>query len=576
MQIMRSLSVALIAIAASAANAQFNGPAPLAWRWLSTSSVPSNGSPLVHGDTIYMSSGGRIYAVDRVTGNKKWQFPALDPIPGTFRQPPIIVNGVMVATGDNKIVYSMDPDTGAPKWTYVMSAAPLGQPIQVDKYIVQAQSDNKMVAIDPTSGQSFWKGEGGDPQLYTVLDGLYGQIAASGTSILYFTSANELHSVDITTRKEDAWQRPVRFTQLDAFSQALVYGDNIYVTSGQFLIAINPLTGSPVWQTATGFETAFSPTASAKGIFVVSKDGNAMLYDLTTGMPTPGMPTPVALGSYPATRPSAVGDKFVVPTTSGAIDLLDPSNGAILWSYVVRPMGKMYASKPSSNGQNGGPGGGGPGPGGPGGGGFGGGQGPGGGFGLGGGGGGQGGVRNVNTQEEITEIEASGPAVLDGQTLLVPAKDGSLLAFDKDLGVDLTPPSAKLLFPTPGDQVSGLPPLLLYFRVRDEGSGVNEKTLVIRIDGTPYDYKYKRDGSATVSFSSEGKNKPLSDGRHVITVDVSDWLNNVAHESFSLTIDNSLPAIKLPGQPATNPNGPGGRGGPGGGFGGGKGGGGGD
>jgi uncharacterized membrane protein YgcG len=104
----------------------------------------------------------------------------------------------------------------------------------------------------------------------------------------------------------------------------------------------------------------------------------------------------------------------------------------------------------------------------------------------------------------------------------------------------------------------------LYFKVRDDGSGVKDDTLKISIDGKPYDYEYKRDGSAKVVFTISGKNKCLADGRHLILVEVSDWLGNVAHETFSLTIDNTLPPIKLPGQPTqTNPNG--GPGGPGGG-----------
>jgi hypothetical protein len=147
---------------------------------------------------------------------------------------------------------------------------------------------------------------------------------------------------------------------------------------------------------------------------------------------------------------------------------------------------------------------------------------------------------------------------------LVPARDSSLLAFDKVLGVDLTPPNVQMLFPNPGDQVAGVPPLLLYFKIRDEGSGVNEKTIQVKIDDKPYEFKYERSGNVTVQFSSSGKNRLLNDGRHLITVDATDWLGNMAHVTFSLTIDNTLPAIKLPGQPTTNP-GPGGPGGPGGG-----------
>jgi outer membrane protein assembly factor BamB len=568
MQMMRSLSVALFVFVATFASAQFNGPAPLAWRWQPTSGQAASGSPLVEGDSIFVASGGRIYAIDRATGNKKWQFPAESPIPTRFPTAPIMADGVLVATGGNKIMYGLDPATGNSKWSFVLPGSPTGQPVLVGKTVVQAQGDNQLIAVDPATGQSPWKNpDTGDLQGYTIIDGIYGQISGYGSTILYFTARNQLHAVDVVTRQENLWARPVTFTQIDAYAQPTVFNDTIYVASGEFLVAINPATGNTIWQTPTGFETDFAPVASTQGVFVCSRDGTAMLYGLQDGLPTAGMPKPIALGSYPQTKPSAAGDDFVVPTTSGAIDLVDPTTGAIIWNYVVRPIGKVYEAAPTANGQTGGAGGS---PGGPGGagGGLGG---PGGG--LGGGlGGGQsrgGGLGGANTKKEIYEIVASGPAVLDGSTLLLPAEDGSLLAFDNTLGVDLTPPTVEMQFPFPGDQVSGLPPLLLYFKIGDEGSGINEKTLEIKIDGRPFEFTYKIDGFATVYFSSEGKNRLLADGRHDITVDVSDWLGNVAHESFALTIDNSLPALVLPGTPKTT-TGPGGKGGPGGGGGGGS------
>src|ERR1700722_7528707 len=115
MQYMRSLFVGLTALATIAANAQFDGPSPLAWRWLPPSGVATHGAPLVQGDTLYLASGGRIYAVDRMTGNKVWQFPAEDPISGKFPDEPILAAGSIVAVGNNGTVYGIDASTGQSK-----------------------------------------------------------------------------------------------------------------------------------------------------------------------------------------------------------------------------------------------------------------------------------------------------------------------------------------------------------------------------------------------------------------------------------------------------------------------------
>lgn len=148
-------------------------------------------------------------------------------------------------------------------------------------------------------------------------------------------------------------------------------------------------------------------------------------------------------------------------------------------------------------------------------------------------------------------MAASAPAILSGTMLLVPARDGSLIAFDKDLGVDLTPPKVKMTFPNPGEQVSGQQ-LYLMFTLEDEASGVNPSTLKVTVDGQPLEYKLQRDGTVLVYFSNFGKNKPLSDGRKDIVLSVSDWLGNQAEQHFALSIDNNLRPLTAPAPPPAN------------------------
>ena len=517
----------------------------MAWRWLPSSGVASVGAPLIDGDHIYVASGGRVYCVDRVTGNKIWQFPPEAPIPGAFRTTPILSNGVLVGLGDNKIAYGIDPGSGEEKWSFVMPNRSIYQPVEADKFVVIEESDNSLIAIDPTTGKSVWNSQDTqDIAPYRISDGLMGQIGAMGSTVFYFTNTFQMHAISAVSEKE-LWTLPVRFSQLSSAARPIVYAGTIYVTSGPYLVAVNPATGTALWQTNTGFGTiSYNPAPSPAGIFVISDEGQVMVYDESNGHPATIMSQPATITSAPAASPTAVGSKLIIPTTSGAIDLFDPVTQSVIWSYIVRPINEGPAT-PAQN-QAGGRG-----------------QGPGAAR--------QQGSQTSTSKEPVTEVVASGSAVLDGTTLIVPEMDTSLIAFDSTLGVDLTPPKVEMLFPNAGDQVSGQPPLLLYFKARDWGSGINEKTLKVTIDGKPYDYTFKHDGRLWVTFSNETKNRPLSDGRHDILVDVSDWMNNVAHQHFSITIDNTLPPIVLPGTPANNNgrpgNGPGSGGGTGGGGG---------
>ncbi|HEY0868316.1 MAG TPA: PQQ-binding-like beta-propeller repeat protein [Fimbriimonas sp.] len=562
------------ALLVASAAAQLTSPAPLAWRWYQPTSVPPTGSPVASGDTIYFAVGNRVYNIDRVTGNMKWRFPAVEPINGAFRSAPLLLDGLLIAVADNQTVYAIDPASGALKWTFDMPGKAIGQPVLAGKYIVVAQSDNNIIAIDPANGQAAWSNP------LKIHDGILGQLGSNGDDVLVFNQRRELYSIS-TIGQKPTWRNPVRFDQLPPVPSSVTLGGTIYVNSGPYLIALNGVTGRARWQANTrAAELAFAPAISPTTILVVSRDGQAYAFDhngRAVGK------APINLGSFPVTQPTTVGDKhFIVPTTNGAVNLVDPTYEAVdpkaadkpkidprdvvisttrvdapspdlLWSFLITPL--VAGSTQTNTGRfPGGPGGMGPGGMGPGG------MGPGG---MGPGGpGGPGGMGGQNNAPPPVSVQASAPAVLVGQTLLVPARDGSLLAFDPNTGVDLTAPTVKMLWPSSGDQVSGKPPLELIFKIEDEATGIDVKTLTIEIDGKSYDYGYTRDGFATVRFSTLGANKPLTDGRKSIVLTVADWLGNKTQKTFSLLIDNALPPIVRPGtQPANQPGrGPGGMG----------------
>jgi outer membrane protein assembly factor BamB len=538
---LRTLTVGLGALAlATVAAAQFDGPAPLAWRFLQPTRVAPGGSPLVVGERIYQSVGGRVFCIDKDSGNLRFRFPAVDPIPGNFRSTPVRTeNGLIVAAGDNKIVYAFDAESGELKWSFTLPGGLYGQLATAGKYVIAAQSDNKLVAIDSETGEvpTGWENP------YNIQDGINGSITGYRESVILFTNRNELVSINTTTRKAD-WRRPL--SQVAPNSIPVVFGEDVFLVSGPFLVQINAATGVPRWQITTGMTLAHAPAVSASGVMVVSQDGKVVVLDpIKREMVTK---KPIDLGTLAVARPTAAGDFFIVPTTIGGLALVDAKKGEVTWNYLIRPIGDPKAQ---SDANSGGPG-----------------AGPGSGPGFGAGGG-----NSQNNSTPVVTIQPAAPPVLAGTTLIVPAKDGSILAFDRQSGVDLTPPKVDMLFPNPGDQVSGQPPLMLLFRIEDIASGIKNDTLKVEIGGQALDYTLQRDGLVVVRFSQTGKNRPLANGRKEIVVTVSDWLGNVAKQTYALTIDNTLAPIKLPGQ--QDPNNPGGgpNGGPGrglGGFGGGR------
>jgi outer membrane protein assembly factor BamB len=550
---LRSITIGLGALAlAGFASAQFTGPAPLAWRWIQSTTVAPSSSPLVVGSTVYQSEGGRIFSIDRDSGNLNWRYPALDPIDGNFRSAPVEKDGVLYAVGDNKLVYAFDAKTGETKWTQVLLSGALGAPVLVGKYLMISQSDNSIVALKIEDGSMAW---GDSAPTYKVFEGIAGPMVASGRDVVFANGRNQLISLNVDRRELD-WH--LNFEELPPNATPTLADGSLYVNSGPFLISVNPSNGRARAPINTQLNLAYSPVSNGECVFIVSQDGKAMAYD--PGSKRPLTTSPIDLGSLPIARPTPVGQKFIVLTSNGGVNLIDPKKTTPEWSFIIRPLADVTENTNTSPGGRGR--------------------------------GGFGGNQTSNTPKKITSVQGAAPAVLSGQTLLVPAKDGSLLAFDKDLGVDLTPPKITMLFPNPGDQVSGQPPLILAFKITDESSGLKTDTLAVTINGQPVNCFLDKDGTVLVRFvltgvtaPKNGKyvslssdawlgNRQLLDGRKEIAITAADWMGNEITKVFSFTIDNTLRPIVLPGQETNTTNsgggnGKGGGGAPGGGGGGG-------
>lgn len=540
----RLISAVCLAAVAVSASAQFDGPAPLAWRWVEPTTVSPSGAPVVQGDTIYTAVGRRMFAIDRLSGNTKWRYPVEAPLDAYFRNGCVENQGTLVANADNNTMYGVDAATGQAKWQFVSQFPFVGPPVAVSKFIVARLNNQTLIAIDPVTGQAVWRDEQDQARPLRVLGGMSGPLAAYGSNVLVFTTSGELRAIDVSTQKI-VWSLP--FSNVSAGTVPVVFGDLILVNSGTYLVAVDPVTGRSRWQAALGEYLTFSPTPSPDGILVVGRTGNAMIVDRNGTVKG----RPIALDSQPKAQPAAAGNLFIIPSANGSLNLLDPATGKVIWTYFIKPLVTTAASGAGAAG----PPGGGFGAGGPSGlGGLGGAR---GGGGLSGGGSQPGGAN----QAAALSIPAAGAPVVAGDSLIVLGMDGSLLCFDKNIGVDLEGPTVEMIWPTPGSQLPGIPKNNqnpeFYFKIDDEAGGVKPASIEVEVGGIKMTNEWARDGFAIVRISLLGKNKPLSDGRKVVTVKVSDWMGNTTTKSFAVFVDNSLPPLAKPGA-----LGPGGIGGP--------------
>lgn len=495
----------------SLAGAQIDGPTPLAWRWSASTAVAPSGTPTIDGDNVYVGVGGRVYCVDKATGNKKWQYPLIEPIDGYFKSSPVVAGGLVIAAGTNKTIYAIDPAKGEKVWTYEAPGGVLGNPVLAGRFIVFNIDGKELMAVDSTDGKPVWE----NPE--RIFDGMMGGLTSYGTDVFFFTRTRQLWVLKTTTKRAD---RLATFQNLSPDSVPLISGDMLYVASGNYVVAVNPASGAARWQSQVPESLIYGPAVMVDGVAVGTAEGNLIILDSTGQIKTKrtgeGATAKrermiVALGSRPIASPAPVGRLFAVPTANGALNLVDPEKGELVWSFLIQPLtaglkASTSATNPATTGQS------------------------------------------VERAGLIVSVPAAGPATLSGKTMFLLASDGSLLAFDKDQGVDLTGPAVQLVWPSQGAQVGTRKgPLDVFFRISDEATGVAEKSLKITVNDKPVDFTYGRDGFAMMRFGQGLKNGILQDGRATFIVTVSDWMGNETVSKFTLMVDNDLAPLVLPG-----------------------------
>jgi outer membrane protein assembly factor BamB len=466
----------------AAAFPAFDGPAAVAWRWAQSAKLPPSGSPAVEGDSVYVAVGGRIYGLDRVTGNQLWRFPVSEPLEPQFVTGATLADGLVVAADDNRTIYAVDAKTGAGRWQFSAPEGILGTPVVAGSTVVAPLSNNSLIAVDLQTGAARWD------KPVSVPDGVLANLAVWQENVIVLTRQPAVVSMNAATGRVN-WT--ARVSRLSATATAAVYGDAVYVNSGNFVSAIRVGTGGRKWEQRVDEDLVFGPAASEAGVVSVSRTGRVYVLDLNGRFV---LRQGVTVDSAPVAQPAFVGSFIVIGASNGLINVLDPKSGDVVFTYMVPPLFKTVRS-------------------------------------------GEGGSSGPAT------VPIAGPPASVRGTMLALARDGSLLAFDRTTGVDLTPPAVRMLWPNPGDQVAGKAPMEMAFLLTDASSGVRPDSVQVFVDGAEYAGRYQRDGLLTVAIASGGPNRELMDGRREVTVKAKDWLGNETKRTFVLLIDNTLPPL---------------------------------
>ena len=498
---------------AQAENSAVEAPMAVLWKHTSLGYGNNPAAPVYADGTIYYASGKVIYAVDATQGSLKWRFPAdsastlAAPV---ITAPTVVGDTVYVSALDG--LYAFGAADGVKKWFITIPNGVAYSPTVFKDSVYVVGQGNRLYAADTKTGDllpGIWsmKGKVGVDLGGDVTSG----VSFSNGFLYYVTGNNVLHAIDLTSGS----QRYANRIEGDIRTALpIVTGETFYMTTGSTLSKYRT-NGLRIWPLRLYSDAAAPPATDAAGnAYVVTVD--RYVYAVSP-LGRSLWKKAVRVDEEVLATPLVADNLLIVTTARGGINAFDLATGDLKWTYILAPS-----------------------------------------------------ATHPNYLPLVTNI-ASTP-ITAGGTLYILSDDGSLTAFRHD-APDSLPPTITRLVPTQGDYLNGRPPFHISAKVSDDGSGVNVSSLHLLLDGKEIPRRpvgtetSEKDGfvwdsnDGTVDYftqdSEAGRGSNLTDGHHIVTISVKDWMGNAATKTWTFAVDDTIPrrAIKR----STTPGGAGSR-----------------
>jgi outer membrane protein assembly factor BamB len=289
---------------------------------------------VVNGIVYFGSRDGKVYAVDALTGEKKWDFQT-----GSFvLASPVVADGVVYIGSNDGYLYALNALTGKKVWSFYTKYAVMSASAVAGGVIYFGADDSKFHALDVTTGKEIWSSTTGsqirgsavvtngivyfgsdDGNLYALgaRDGKFrlhflsapvlGSPAAVGTTIWFTNQTGYLFSIDGMARNWP-WEYDIKPLWLQAWAMHIapqpprlsglltgvrlgsksesspsIKDNSLFVGIDFNLVGYDIKNETTLWTFKTGGNVYSSPATAGGVVYVGSEDGNIYAVDATTG-----------------------------------------------------------------------------------------------------------------------------------------------------------------------------------------------------------------------------------------------------------------------------------------------------
>jgi len=266
-------------------------------------------SPAIAGEVVIDGSvSGHVLAVDARTGRPTWDVDLGAPVRGA---PAVVDEGIVIAVSDGTVVL-LDPSSGARRWTSVLDGRITRSPAVADGRVVVPLDPGAVAAVDLGTGSLDWttriveRGGVGSPATDAgiVVTGLG---LGGGLEGDHGVAGLDLGSGEIRWRYRSPVGREV-------LTPALFDGRAFAIGLDGIVLAIDAVTGKPVWTRQLDEALEALPAISGGLLVIAGNNGHLRALDIADG--TDRWSVPIEGVPY---APSVAQGIVIVPTDTGTV-----------------------------------------------------------------------------------------------------------------------------------------------------------------------------------------------------------------------------------------------------------------
>ena len=234
---------------------------------------PHDGHAALWDNTVFVSANRFLHAICTETSHVVWSAQT-----STGFAPPVATGGVVYCASLDGTLFAIEPATGDLFWKYDLAAPVSTAPVVAEKLVIIRTTDGDLHAFDTITGELQWSRYAG-----WIFDNA---TMAVSNQILVATAAGPMVKGLHIATGEDAWSASTPSCSGSALSTSanLVLITSTLPQRSTMVTALHSITGAEEWRYTIEAGATSLPQTFGASVLIADRESLIHCLDLTTGM----------------------------------------------------------------------------------------------------------------------------------------------------------------------------------------------------------------------------------------------------------------------------------------------------